>query len=104
AAKDTKARPYPSWSYESGAADMSDKGDVVVTTSLSNKGSKSQKYIFVAVLLYDEQGNLVFVKTERQRLRAITPPSVEADVKVIIRGPFEGLTSFDVIGEAPLLD
>ena len=104
AAKDTKAKPYPSWSYEGGAADLSGKGDVVVTASLSNKGSKSQKYIFVAVLLYDEEGNLVFVKTERQRLRAITPPGVEADVKVIIRGPFEGLVSFDVVGEEPLLD
>lgn len=104
AAKDTKAKPYPSWSYQNGTADISDKGDVVVNASLSNEGSKSQKYIFVAVLLYDNQGNLVFVKTERQRLRAITPQGVEADVKVIIRGPFEGLASFDVIGEAPLLD
>ena len=103
-AKDTKNKPYPSWKYQSGNADVTKKGDVVVNATLSNAGKKAQKYIFVAALLYDEDGNLIFVKSERRRLRYATPPGQEVDVKIVIPGPFEGLASFDVIGERPLLD
>jgi hypothetical protein len=103
-AKDTKHKPYPSWKYQSGNADVTKKGDVVVNATLSNAGKKAQKYIFVAALLYDEDGNLIFVKSERRRLRYATPPGQEVDVKIVIPGPFEGLASFDVIGERPLLD
>lgn len=103
-AKDAKKEPYPSWTYQNGEADINDKGDVVIRTTLRNAGKKVQKYIFVAALLYDENGNLTFVKTERRRLRYATPPGQEVDVKIVIPGPFEGLASFDVIGERPLLD
>jgi len=103
-ARDAKATPYPSWNYQTGKADVTSNGDVVIHATLRNAGNKSQKYIFVATLLYDEDGNLTFVKTERQRLRYATPPGQEVDVKLVIPGPFKGLASFDVIGERPLLD
>ena len=103
-AKDVNRKPYPAWHYQSGQADITNKGDVVIRASMRNAGNKVQKYIFVAALIYDEHGNLIFAKTERMRLRYATPPGQEADVKIVIPGPFKDLATFDVIGERPLLD
>jgi len=102
--KDTKKAPYPSWKYQLGDANVSKKGDVTITATLRNSGKKVQRYIFVAALLYDEHGNLVFVKTERKRLPYATPRGQEVDVKIVIPGPLEDLASFDVKGEQPKLD
>ena len=63
-----------------------------------------QKYIFVAALIYDEQGNLIFVKTERKRLPYATPSGQEVDIRITIPGPLKDISNFDVIGERPLLD
>ena len=103
-AKDTRREPYPAWRYQTGQATVNDKGDVAIRAVMSNAGDKVQKYVFVIALLYDEHGNLIFARTERMRLRYATPPGQEADVKIVIPGPFEKLTTFDVIGERPLLD
>ncbi len=103
-ARDAKKGPYPSWTYQNGEADINSNGDVIIRATLRNGGKKVQKYIFVTALLYDENGNLTFAKTERKRLRYATPPNAEVDVKITIPGPFQGLASFDVIGERPLLD
>ncbi len=103
-AEDADRKPYPAWRYQTGQATVNDKGDVVIQAVMSNAGNKVQKYIFVAALLYDEHGNLIFARTERMRLRYATPPGQEADVKIVIPGPFEKLATFDVIGERPLLD
>jgi hypothetical protein len=102
--KDTQKAPYPSWKYQLGDANISKKGDVTITATLRNSGKKVQRYIFVAALLYDEHGNLVFVKTERKRLPYATPRGQEVDVKIVIPGPLEDLASFDVKGEQPKLD
>jgi len=102
--KDTNKQPYPSWSYQSGSARITDKGDVIIDAMLQNQGKKTQKYIFLAALLYDEQGNLVFAKTERQRLPYATPSGQSVDVEITIPGPFPALSNFDILGERPLLD
>ena len=103
-ARDAKKEPYPAWEYQTGEADRNKDGDVVINAILKNRGKKVQKYILVTALLYDEQGNILFAKSERQRLRYATPANTEVDVKIVIPGPFEGLTTFDVTGEQPLLD
>ena len=103
-AKDTRKQPYPAWIYEAGRADIDKKGDVAISATLRNGGKKVQKYIFVIALLYDENGNLTFARTERQRLRYATPPGQEVDVRIVIPGPFDELATFDVLGERPLLD
>ena len=102
--QDTKKAPYPSWKYQQGDANATKKGDIVVEAILRNSGKKVQRYIFVAALLYDEHGNLTFVKTERKRLPYATPRGQEVDIKIVITGPLEDLASFDVIGEQPQLD
>ena len=103
-AKDAKRQPYPSWGYLQGSAEVNGKGDIVIQATMRNSGKKVQKYIFLAALLYDENGNLIFARTERKRLRYATPPGQEVDVKIVIPGPLEGIANFDVIGERPLLD
>ena len=102
--KDTKKSPFPSWGYQDGSADINSKGDVVINATLRNRGKRVQKYIFVAALIYDEQGNLIFVKTERKRLPYATPSGQEVDIRITIPGPLKDISNFDVIGERPLLD
>ncbi len=103
-AKDASRKPYPPWGYQRGSAEVNGKGDIVIEATMRNTGKKVQKYIFLAALLYDENGNLIFARTERKRLRYATPPGQEVDVKIVIPGPLEGVVNFDVIGERPLLD
>jgi hypothetical protein len=103
-ARDAKRQPYPSWQYERGSAEEDAKGNIVIRATLRNAGKKVQKYLFVAALLYDENGNLLFIRTERKRLRYATPPGQEVDIKMVIPGPLEGIASFDIIGERPVLD
>ncbi len=103
-ARDAARKPYPSWGYQSGSADVNGKGDIVIKATMRNTGKKVQKYIFIAALLYDENGNLLFARTERKRLPYATPPGQEADIKIVIPGPLEGVANFDVIGERPRLD
>ncbi len=102
--KDTGKAPYPSWGYEGGTADVTSQGDIIIRATLRNRGKRVQKYIFVAAPIYDEHGNLIFVKTARKRLPYATPPGQEVDIKITITGPFPSLSNFDVLGERPLLD
>ena len=103
-AQDAKRKPYPSWGYQRGSAQVNGKGDIVIKATMRNTGNKVQKYIFLAALLYDEHGNLIFARTERKRLPYAVPPGQEVDLKMTIPGPLEGVVNFDVIGEKPLLD
>ncbi len=103
-AKDAKKDPYPAWGYQKGAAEVNDKGDVVIKATMRNAGNKAQKYIFLAVLLYDEQGNLIFAKTDRKRLASAVSPGEEVQVKIVIPGPLADVATFDVVGERPRLD
>ena len=103
-ARDAVKEPYPAWGYQHGNAEVNAQGDVVVRATMRNTGNQTQKYIFLAVLLYDAQGNLLFVRTERQRLPHAVPPGKEVDVKMTIPGPLEAIGTFDVVGERPLLD
>ncbi len=103
-AKEAKKEPYPAWGYQRGTAQVNDKGDVVIKATMRNAGKKVQKYIFLAVLLYDEQGNLIFAKTERKRLSAPISPGQEVQVKMVIPGPLADIATFDVVGERPRLD
>jgi len=103
-AKDTTRKPYPPWGYQRGSAEVNEQGDIVIRATMRNTGRKVQKFIFIEALLYDEHGSLVFAKTERKRLPYATPPGQEADIKIVIPGPLEGIANFDIIGEQPLLD
>jgi hypothetical protein len=103
-ARDAKKMPYPAWVYQTGEAQRNSDGDVIIRATLSNGGKKVQKYIFVTALLYDDQGNILFAKSERQRLRYATPGGNEVDVKITLPGPFSHIASFDILGEQPLLD
>jgi len=102
--RDAAKKPYPAWGYQRGSAEVNGKGDIVIRAAMRNTGKKAQKYIFVAALLYDEHGNLLFARTERKRLPYATPPGQEVHIKIVIPGPLQGVANFDVIGEKPLLD
>ncbi len=100
-AKDTQDKALPAWEYVTGTTETNDKGDVIIRATLRNPSDDVRRYIFLVGLLYDEDGKLIFARSDTQRLPYAVPSGAEVDVRLNVPGPFSNLGNFNVVGEVP---
>ncbi len=100
-AKDTKNEALPAWEYVTGKTETNDNGDVVLKATLRNPSNDVRRYIYLVGLLYDQDGKLVFARSDTQRLPYAVPSGAEVDVRLNVPGSFSNLGNFNVVGEVP---
>lgn len=100
-AADSEDETHQPWGYVGGNADINEEGDVKLTMTMRNASNDIRNRIHLVVLLYDAEGELVFVRTETSNLRRQIAPGETVDLELTAWGQIPGVASFDVIGEVP---
>ena len=100
-AKDTTDEALPAWEYVTGTTETNANGDVVLKATLRNPSNDVRRYIYLVGLLYDQDGKLVFARSDTQRLPYAVPSGAEVDVRLTVPGSFSNLGNFNVVGEVP---